>query len=122
MAGTVGMMLVVLSPLLVNAANSDPSRHPTAAVLAIALGILCLTLLIINVVGLLRYPEWRRATDAAGTKWNRAALPLAAMTVVIATALWLATQSDWPFLIFLAAGGVLLRFARPRERVDTVAQ
>ena len=44
------MALVVLSPLLVNAANSNPSRHPTAAVLAIALSILCLTLLSVHVV------------------------------------------------------------------------
>jgi len=121
-AGTVGLMLVVISPLLVNAAGSDPSRHPTARVLAIVSSVLAVILLSVNVVGLLRHPQWRLATDAAGVKWNKAALPVAVITAVVATALWLATRSGWPFLIFTAVGMVLLRMAGPsrhrRHRIE----
>jgi uncharacterized membrane protein len=99
--------------LLVNAGGSDPSRHPTARVLAIAFSILGVILLSINVVGLYRHPEWRLATDAAGIRWDKAAVPAAVITAVVATALWLATRSGWPFLIFTVVGAVLILMAQP---------
>ncbi len=112
-AGTVGSLLVVISPLLVNAAGSDPSRHPTARALAIVLSVLGAILLSVNVVGLLRHPELRLTTDAAGIGWDKIAVPAAVITAAVATALWLATRSGWPFLIFTAVGAVLILMAQP---------
>lgn len=44
-AGSVGLWLVTIGPLLVNAAASEPSRHPTAWVLAIVVAVLVVVLL-----------------------------------------------------------------------------
>ena len=113
-AGTVGVLMVAMSPLLVNAAGSEPSRHPTARVLAIIFSVLAVVLLIVNVVGLYRHPEWRLAVDAGG-KWDKAAVPAAVITAVVATALWLVTRSGWPFLIFAVVGIVLLQIGQPSK-------
>jgi len=113
-AGTVGVLMVAMSPLLVNAAGSEPSRHPTARVLAIIFSVLAVVLLIVNVVGLYRHPEWRLAVDAGG-RWDKAAVPAAVVTAVVATALWLITRSGWPFLIFTAVGFVLLQIGQPSK-------
>jgi len=118
-AGTVGLLLVVISPLLVNAAGSDPSRHPTARVLAIVFSVFGVILMSVNVVGLLRHPELRLATDAVGIRWDKIAVPAAVITAAVATALWLATRSSWPFLIFTAVGAILILMARPsRHRTE----
>jgi hypothetical protein len=113
-AGTVGVLMGAMSPLLVNAAGSEPSRHPTARVLAIIFSVPVVVLLIVNVVGLYRHPEWRLAVDAGG-KWDKAAVPAAVITAVVATALWLVTRSGWPFLIFAVVGIVLLQIGQPSK-------
>ncbi len=110
-AGTVGLLMVAMSPLLVNAAGSEPSRHPTARVLAIIFSVPVVVLLIVNVVSLYRHPEWRLAVDAGG-RWDKAAVPAAVVTAVVATALWLVTRSGWPFLIFAVVGFVLLQIGQ----------
>jgi len=107
--------MVAISPLLVNAAGSEPSRHPTARVLAIIFSVLAVILLIVNVVGLYRHPQWRLAVDAAGIRWDKAAAPAAVITAVVATALWLVTRSNWPFLIFAVVGIVLLQIGQPSK-------
>ncbi len=83
--------------------------------LAIVFSVLGVILLIGNVVGLYRHPQWRLAVDAAGVRWDKAAGPAAVITAVGATALWLTTRSNWPFLIFTAVGIVLLQMARPSK-------
>jgi len=103
--------MVAMSPLLVNAAGSEPSRHPTARVLAIIFSVPVVVLLIVNVVSLYRHPEWRLAVDAGG-RWDKAAVPAAVVTAVVATALWLVTRSGWPFLIFAVVGFVLLQIGQ----------
>jgi len=113
-AGTVGALLIAISPLLVNAAGSEPSRHPTARVLAIVFSVLAVILLIVNLVALYRHPQWRLAVDAGG-RWDKVAVPAAVITAVVATAFWLATRSGWPFLIFTAVGFVLIQMARPSK-------